>query len=189
MTVQTLTGASRYGKVFSEDRNNAVDRERFAQLRDRLTGVSAAKRHEPTRLTEFEPIDPMLAETFDGDLAEFDDDGWYAERKYDGTRMLLEKFDGEVRLFTRRHVERSETVPELTSVARNTLPDGLVLDGEVTMVDDEGNSFFMPIHTDRDRLQEADDYFRIIFSDVCEEVCEGANFPADCRLCVVARRF
>ena len=133
-----------------------ADRERFARLRDQLDGVSTAERREPDRLTEFEPIDPMLAETFDGELAALDDGDWYAERKYDGTRVLLQKFDGEVKLFTRRHVERSETVPELSSVARETLPDGIVLDGEVTFVGAEGSSYFMPIHTDRDRLRESD---------------------------------
>jgi bifunctional non-homologous end joining protein LigD len=132
------------------------DRDRFERLRERLNGVSKADHSEPRRMTTFESFDPMLAETFDGDLADLDEDDWYAERKYDGTRLVLQKFDGEVKLYTRRHVERSETIPELTREATEALPDGLVLDGEVTFVDPNGKSFFTPIHSSKDKVETYD---------------------------------
>lgn len=132
------------------------DRHRFERLREQLDGVSTADRSEPRRMTSFDSFDPMLAETFDGDLAELNEDEWYAERKYDGTRLVLQKFDDEVKLYTRRHVERSETIPELTSEATAALPDGLVLDGEVTFLDPDGRSFFTPIHSSSDKVERYD---------------------------------
>lgn len=133
-----------------------ADRDRFAQLRDRLEGVDRAERAETARMTGFESLDPMLAETFDGDLAALDEDAWVAERKYDGTRIVLQKFDGDVKLFTRRHVERSASVPGVADAARESLPDGLVLDGEVTFVDPDGRSFFVPIHSTDEKIDALD---------------------------------
>lgn len=130
------------------------DQERFAALREKLSGVSQSEEKESSRLTAFEPLNPMLAESFDGDLENLPESDWYAERKFDGTRILLEKFDGEVRLYTRRHVERSETLPDVTAAARAHLPDGIVLDGEVTFIDPAGNSFFIPIHGGQETIEE-----------------------------------
>lgn len=130
------------------------DEERFAELRERLEGVV---RHEPDQEPDRldaapGPIDPMLATTFEGDLTDLESDRWVAERKFDGTRLVLEKFDGEVTVYTRRHVERSETVPKLCDVASTTLPDGVVLDGEYTFLDENGDSQFVPIHSNDERL-------------------------------------
>lgn len=127
------------------------DRERFAALRSRLDGVSRA---EPTARDDRPvpgPIDPMLATSFKGDLGDVDEDEFLAERKFDGTRLLLEKFDGEVSLYTRRHVERSGTLTNLTSAA-NPLPDGLILDGEYTYLTPAGVSQFEPIHSGAEKL-------------------------------------
>lgn len=135
------------------------DEARFAALREKLDGVSRAddeRDEDESTMTTFEPLNPMLAETFDGDLTTVDEADWVAERKYDGTRIILEKFDGTVKLFTRRHVERSETLPEIAAAGRDTLPDGVVLDGEVTFVDPSGRSVFMPIHGGEDKIEEYD---------------------------------
>lgn len=130
------------------------ERERFRELRERLEGVSRAA-PPPTRVeTRPGPLDPMLATSFDGDIEDLPVADWIGERKYDGTRLLLEKFDGDVALYTRRHVERSETLPELTAVAAETLPDGLILDGEYTYLDPEGVSQFIPIHTGAARIAD-----------------------------------
>lgn len=132
------------------------DEERFAELRERLEDVEGADEPDRTGMTDFEPLDPMLAETFEGDLAELDADDWLAERKFDGTRILLEKFDGEVRLYTRRHIDRADAVPSVTEAAAATLPNGLVLDGEVTFVDPAGASVFVPIHGGSETIEEHD---------------------------------
>lgn len=133
-----------------------AEKERFAELREKLEGVSRAAQPDESRLTEFKPLNPMLAEAFEDDLANLTDSDWYAERKYDGTRIILEKFDGEVRLYTRRHVERSKTLPEVTEAALKALPDGLVIDGEVTYIDPDGNSVFIPIHGGEGKIEKYD---------------------------------
>lgn len=142
------------------------DEKRFAELRDRLEGVA---RHDPDPEpleTAPGPIDPMLATTYDGELSDLATDEWVAEQKFDGTRLLLEKFDGDVALYTRRHVERSETLPDLAAVAAETLPDGVVLDGEYTFLDADGDSRFVPIHASDDRLESRDLTPRYLVFDV-----------------------
>lgn len=134
------------------------DEERFAELRERLEGVD---RHEPEQGSERlesapGPLDPMLATTFDGDLADLNDDQWVAEQKFDGTRLVLQKFDDTVTVHTRRHVERSETVPEVCDVAAKTLPDGVILDGEYTFLDQDGDSQFVPIHSNDERIESGE---------------------------------
>lgn len=130
------------------------DREKFGQLRAALEGVSRAER-VPTRLDGSPgPLDPMLATTFEGALADVAERDWIAEQKYDGTRLILEKFDGEVAIYTRRHVERSETLDELAEEARTALPDGTILDGEYTFFTPDGVSTFVPIHTGGDKVDE-----------------------------------
>lgn len=129
------------------------DRERFEDLHEKLEGVSRAE-PEPEALEAGPgPIDPMLASTFEGDLAELSTAEWIAEQKYDGTRLILQKFDSEVRMFTRRHVERSDTLPDLVATAEDVLPDELVLDGEYTFLDPDGVSRFLPIHAGDDVLE------------------------------------
>lgn len=130
------------------------DRERFAELRDRLEGVRRAEPSGGPAPAEAGPIDPMLATTFDGELADLDESVWIAERKFDGTRIVLEKFDGAVSAYTRRHVERSETLATLTAAAEEGLPDGLILDGEYTFLTPEGTSRFVPIHTGAEKVRE-----------------------------------
>lgn len=123
------------------------DREQFDRLRERLEGVS---REEPSgrgRLTEHQSLDPMLAQPHDGSLDDLDESSWYAEPKYDGTRILLQKFDGRVALYTRRHIDRADAVPVVTTAASDHLPDGVVVDGEFTFLDADGGSYFIPIHT------------------------------------------
>lgn len=131
------------------------DRERFAELREKLEGVTESDEPGDTAFTDFKPLDPMLADTFDGELAAVDESDWYAERKFDGTRILLEKFNGDIRLYTRRHIERSDILPDVVEAARD-LPDGVVLDGEVTFIDPEGRSYFTPIHGASDAIAEYD---------------------------------
>lgn len=123
------------------------DKERFNKLREKLGGVERAE-STSNRLEERPgPIDPMLASTFDGNLGDVVEGEWIAEQKYDGTRIILEKFDGEVALYTRRHIDRADTLSELTQVASEVLPDGLILDGEYTFLRPDGLSRFLPIHT------------------------------------------
>lgn len=122
------------------------DRERFAALRASLEDVERAEPIESSGAAERGAFDPMLATTFRRNLDDVRENDWIAERKFDGTRIILQKFDGEVGLFTRRHIDRAQTLPDLTAYAEDTLPDGLILDGEYCFLNPEGVSRFLPIH-------------------------------------------
>jgi len=132
------------------------DRERFAALRERLEGVTPAELPRGSREASPGPLDPMLATTFEGDLDAVDASRFVAERKLDGTRLLLESFDGSVTCYTRRHVERSGTLPKLVEAAAGLLPDGSILDGEYTFLTPDGTSHFAPIHAGPETLAERD---------------------------------
>lgn len=84
------------------------DEKRFAELREKLDGVDRAVKTKQARPSPG-PIDPMLAQTFVGQLSDLEESTWIAEQKYNGTRIVLQKFNGDVRCFTRRHVERDVT--------------------------------------------------------------------------------
>ncbi len=121
------------------------ERERFAAMRRELDGVKRAEPESPER-AEPGAFDPMLAQPFEGELATFDENGWIAERKFDGTRIVLQKFDGEVALYTRRHIDRADTLAAFATHCEDVLPDGLILDGEYCYLTPEGVSRFVPIH-------------------------------------------
>ena len=70
--------------------------------------------------------------------APFDDEEWVFELKWDGVRCLLTSDDG-VALTSRAGNDMTTRYPEL---ARLTLPDDLVLDGEIVALDDEGHPSF-----------------------------------------------
>lgn len=125
---------------------NDPARDRFSELRSTLAGVKSAPRRPDAGQATPGPIDPMLAESYDGDLAEVDEATWLAERKFDGTRIVLQRFDDDVHLYTRRHIDRAQTLDRLADHARTTLPNGLILDGEYCYLTPEGRSRFVPIH-------------------------------------------
>src|SRR3954447_11593757 len=85
------------------------------------------------------PIAPMLATL----VAEpFDRPGWVYEEKYDGIRALAHREGGEVRLVSRKLIERTAGFPQVVA-ALEALPGGdFVLDGELVTLDEEGVSRF-----------------------------------------------
>jgi bifunctional non-homologous end joining protein LigD len=85
------------------------------------------------RLPDYEP---MLATRWD---APFDDEGWWFEVKWDGYRALVGSVQGKVRARSRRGLDLIGPFPELASLE---IPDGVVVDGEVTAFDEEGRPSF-----------------------------------------------
>lgn len=130
-----------------------AEREELARLRERFGDVDLEGRTEITG--EFGPIDPMLAERLEGPLAAVDEGDWFAEQKYDGTRLIVEKFDDSVRAYTRRGIDRYGDIPPVHADFAS-LPNDLVLDGELTYLTPSGTSTFRPIHTSEDELAAAD---------------------------------
>ena len=80
-------------------------------------------------------IPPMLAKIG----KPFDDPAWLFEIKWDGTRALAFAEGGDYRLLNRKKNDARPRYPELAGLA--SLPDGTVLDGEITVLVDGRPSF------------------------------------------------
>jgi len=85
------------------------------------------------RLPDFEP---MLAVS---ERAAFDDEGWWFEVKWDGYRAIVGSERGTVRARSRRGLDLIGPFPELAGL---DIPDGVVIDGELTAFDGEGRPSF-----------------------------------------------
>ncbi|MEM5009353.1 ATP-dependent DNA ligase [Niallia taxi] len=81
-------------------------------------------------------ISPMLLHKSDHP---FDDSSYITELKADGIRLILSKFEGKVRLFTRHKNEVTSLFPELLNL---NIPDNTVIDGEIIVSDDLGKPDF-----------------------------------------------
>lgn len=101
---------------------------------------------------EFTPINPMLADTLDKPLDSVSAEEWIAEPKYDGTRLLVERFEGETRAYSRRGVNRFEDIAAVHDDLE-ALPENVIIDGEYTFVTPKGGSSFHPIHTSAEKLR------------------------------------
>lgn len=69
-------------------------------------------------------------------------DGWIAEAKYDGYRLVLALEDGHARALTRTQADWSDRFPVLTEAARHLPATSAVLDGEAVVFDERGISRF-----------------------------------------------
>lgn len=61
---------------------------------------------------------------------------WDVEPKIDGVRVIVQRTPSQVRLWTRNGNDISAAFPEVTESIRATRPQTFVLDGELTLVDD-----------------------------------------------------
>jgi len=82
---------------------------------------------------------PMLCQTAD---APFSSDDWVFELKYDGFRLLAFGGAGAATLRYRSMQDPTHRYPEITSAVRALPIPGLVLDGEIVMLDAEGKPDF-----------------------------------------------
>lgn len=86
-----------------------------------------------SRLPDYEP---MLATRWP---APFDDEGWWFEVKWDGYRAIVGSHEGEIRARSRRRLDLTGPFPELLDL---DIPEGVVIDAEITAFDDEGRPSF-----------------------------------------------
>jgi DNA ligase-1 len=63
-----------------------------------------------------------------------------SELKYDGSRLQVHKWGSQIWLFSRRGIEKSQTLPEVVSMAEKFSAQSCIIDCEVIAVDDEGRS-------------------------------------------------
>jgi bifunctional non-homologous end joining protein LigD len=103
-------------------------------LRRELARLGAPRR--PLDLTS---VEPMLAET---GQEPFSAEGWIFELKHDGFRLLAGRRDGRAELAYRSGTVATEVFPEVERALAELPCDGLVLDGEVVVLDARGRPSF-----------------------------------------------
>ena len=84
-------------------------------------------------------IRPQLAHLYEPDKVAFP---VRAEYKIDGSRLQIHKWGTQIWLFSRRGIEKSQTLPEIVEIAKNFKAHSCIVDSEVVAVDKDGN--FLP---------------------------------------------
>ena len=81
------------------------------------------------------PIEPMLAKKAPDGIPEGE---YIFETKWDGMRVIVQREDGRIRLWTRRGQEVTDRFPEL--LLHDTFYHDGIFDGEICCFDDDGIS-------------------------------------------------
>ena len=115
-----------------EELKNGADKA--AKLR-----AEAKRLKAPQRVVKAEDVPPMLAETRE---EPFTRPGWVFEVKLDGYRMRVVREDGRARLITRNGNDYTAAFPELARAITALPYDGLIMDGELVILDDAGRPSF-----------------------------------------------
>jgi DNA ligase-1 len=103
-------------------------------------GISLASEGLP-KLTEVKMrpgqfIRPQLAHLYEPDKVVYP---VRAEYKIDGSRLQIHKWGTQIWIFSRRGVEKSQTLPEIVEIAKKFNAHSCIVDGEVLAVDQNGN--------------------------------------------------
>src|SRR5216117_2788241 len=93
----------------------------------------------PKRAVRVEDTELMLAETRE---EPFTKDGWLFEVKLDGYRMRAACQDGEPMLYSRKGLDYTEAFPEITRAVKALPFDGVILDGELVVLNESGHPSF-----------------------------------------------
>lgn len=105
-------------------------------IRDGLILTSKGRTFlESVRLRPGEFIRPQLAHLYDPSRVVFP---CRAEWKYDGSRLQLHKWGETIRIFSRRGIEKSKTLPEIIPMVRKLNAHSCIVDSEVVAVDSKG---------------------------------------------------
>jgi DNA ligase-1 len=114
----------------------------------------------------FVPLKPMLAETADDAEEALREHGGRTvfEYKFDGARVQIHRLGDEVRVYSRRLTDVTESVPDIVNVVRRFLPRvGLIVEGEITAVGPEGKPLpFQDLMRRFTRVNEVDEEARRI---------------------------
>lgn len=102
-------------------------------------------------------VSPVLLHRASDNLP-FDDDTWISELKMDGIRLILSRFNGITRLYTRHKNEVTSKFKELLDLP---LPDNIVLDGELIVTDEKGRPCFESM---MERFQSTKSMYKVVFT-------------------------
>ena len=115
----------------------------------------------PRRVVDPMKLELMLAETADEPFSSPD---WIFELKYDGYRLVAGRSaEGTVKLRYRNGLDVTAFFPEIARALR-VLPYGLVLDGEVVVLDSQGHPSFPRLQA-RGQIRKARDAERAAVDD------------------------
>jgi bifunctional non-homologous end joining protein LigD len=115
------------------------DELRNAKARAEPIKKELEKLGAPSRALRVEDTELMLAETRE---EPFSRDGWVFEVKLDGYRMRAACQDGEPILYSRKGLEYTESFPEIARAVKAIPFDGVILDGELVVLNDAGRPNF-----------------------------------------------
>jgi len=87
------------------------------------------------RLRPGQFLKPQLAHLYEPDKVSYP---VRAEYKYDGSRLQIHKWGTQIRLFSRRGIEKTQTLPEVVEVAQKFNAQSCIVDSEVVAVDEKG---------------------------------------------------
>lgn len=114
----------------------------------------------------FVPLKPMLAETAEDAEEALREHGGRTvfEYKFDGARVQVHRLGDEVRVYSRRLTDVTESVPDIVNVVRRFLPRvGLIVEGEITAIGPEGKPLpFQDLMRRFTRVNEVDEEARRI---------------------------
>jgi len=109
-------------------------KDRAAPLKKELEKLGAPKRAVRVADTEL-----MLAETRE---EPFSKAGWVFELKLDGYRLRAAREDGTAKLVSRKGLDMTAAFPEIARAVAALPYEGLILDGEIVVLDDAGHPSF-----------------------------------------------
>ncbi len=109
-------------------------KDRAAPLKKELEKLGAPKRAVRVADTEL-----MLAETRE---QPFSKAGWVFELKLDGYRLRAARENGEAKLVSRKGHDMTAAFPEIARAVAALPYEGLILDGEIVVLDDAGHPSF-----------------------------------------------
>ena len=115
------------------------DELRNAKQRAEPIKKELAKLGAPKRALRVEDTELMLAETR---ADPFTKDGWLFEVKLDGYRMRAARQDGEPILVSRKGLDYTESFPEIARAVKAIPFDGVILDGELVVLNESGHPSF-----------------------------------------------
>ena len=125
--------------------------DRAGPIRDELAGLKV-----PRRVVTPTDAEPMLAETRE---EPFTKEGWLFELKLDGYRVRVGKENGLAKVVSRNGHDLSPVFPEIARVVAALPFEGLVLDGELVVLDERGHPTFNGLQN-RARLSRSFDVRR-----------------------------
>jgi ATP-dependent DNA ligase I len=118
------------------------------------------------RLTLFEPVQPMLAQSAESVAAAIGALGeGRVEQKLDGVRVQVHRSGEDVRVYTRNLRDVTDGLPEFAALARSLEVDSVILDGEALAFDASARP--LPFQDSIGRFsQEAGGSLSVVFFDI-----------------------